>query len=265
MTIVTWPVVSRDRVVRAFKPGGLPGAEAPFRTLRSHRWASAGVRVSIRAGGRLDGQRSLFSSLNVESALLARHGREDAARRVAQAAETLEAGPEFARLKELLAAVPVESADAVLEGRLPSGEAGQELGLALRAVARRTEHVRAAETGLVKVADVVAGQVTEVHEGYVVLSQLGGPSTAVPRWMAVAAHRDQPGAWLILITDRLADASAFVNAVPGISLGADPSPEPFTPFGRASQRARVITEADAAVLSGSPVPLTVVVPVVIEA
>ena len=48
MTMITaWPVVIRDRIVQAFKPGGSPDAEAPFRTLRRHAWVSQGVRVTL--------------------------------------------------------------------------------------------------------------------------------------------------------------------------------------------------------------------------
>ncbi|MGQ0773963.1 MAG: hypothetical protein ACT4NY_06030 [Pseudonocardiales bacterium] len=43
------------------------------------------IRVTRRAGGRLVGQLTVFSSLNVESARLAHHGNPDAAARVAHA------------------------------------------------------------------------------------------------------------------------------------------------------------------------------------
>jgi hypothetical protein len=70
MTIAAWLVVDRRQVVHAYKPGGLAATEGPFRTLGVPKWASSGVRLTRRAGGRLAGQMTVFSSLNVDSARL---------------------------------------------------------------------------------------------------------------------------------------------------------------------------------------------------
>ena len=72
--IAAWPVVVRDRIVHAFKPGTSPAGEAPFRTLRRHEWVSQGVRVTLFADHGLAGQMTFFSSLNVVAARLARRG-----------------------------------------------------------------------------------------------------------------------------------------------------------------------------------------------
>ena len=104
--IAAWPVVVRDRIVHAFKPGGSPAAEGPFRTLRRHEWVSQGVRVTLFADRGLAGQMTFFSSLNVMAARLARRGNAPAAERVARAAADLEAGPEFAILRSLLSELP---------------------------------------------------------------------------------------------------------------------------------------------------------------
>src|ERR1700722_3714145 len=75
MTIIAaWPVVIRDRIVQAFKPGGSPDAEAPIRTLRSHAWVSQGVRVTLFSSHGLAGQLTFFSSLNVMAARFAWRG-----------------------------------------------------------------------------------------------------------------------------------------------------------------------------------------------
>lgn len=105
-TIAAWPVVVRDRIVHAFKPGAPPSAEAPFRTLRRHKWVSQGVRVTLFADRGLAGQLTLFSSLNVMAARLARRGDSPAAERAARAAADLESGPEFAVLRSLLSELP---------------------------------------------------------------------------------------------------------------------------------------------------------------
>ena len=112
--IVEWPLVNRDRIVHAFRPGGDSTAEGPFRTLRRHQWASAGVRVSRHADRGLAGQMTVFSRLNVESARLARRGEAAAATATARAAMDLEASPEFARLAQMLMELPGQEAERVV-------------------------------------------------------------------------------------------------------------------------------------------------------
>ena len=119
MTIAAWPVVHRHRVVHAYKPGEPSASEGPFRTLRGHEWASPGVRVTRRTGRHLVGQMTLFSSLNVESARLARLGNPDEAARVARAAAELEAGPEFAQLQHIMSDLSGYDAQQVVDGVLP--------------------------------------------------------------------------------------------------------------------------------------------------
>src|SRR5262245_56832491 len=134
MTIAAWPVVDRQRVVHAYRPGEPSTAEGPFRTLRGHAWASPGVRVTRRAGGRLVGQMTGCSSLNVESARLARHGKGEAAERVARVAAQLEAGPEFVLLQRILSELPGRDAERVIEGELPN-DAPSALADALKTIA----------------------------------------------------------------------------------------------------------------------------------
>jgi len=263
MTIAAWPVVDRHRVVHAYKPGEPSAAEGPFRTLRGHAWASSGVRVTRRAGGHLVGQLTVFSSLNVESARLARHGNLDAAVRVARAAATLEAGPEFTRLQRILSDLPGHDAERVVEGVMPEA-APAALAGALKAVARRTERLRAGESILATLAEVIAGRIAEVHEGYVVLVRVTGPATMVPRWMAVAAQRDKVGELLALVMDKLDNASAVVEAVPAIDVDEDAVERAFTPFGRGDVRVRDLTRADERLLAGEPQPLRILVPVLIN-
>jgi hypothetical protein len=263
MTIAAWPVVARRRVVHAYKPGELSASEGQFRTLRGHEWASSGVRVTRRAGQRLLGQMTLFSSLNVEAARLVRHGNLDGAVRVARAAAELEAGPEFAQLKRIMAKLTDHDAERVVDGVLPD-DAPDELAEALTTIARRTERWRAGELTLTALAEVITGRIAEVHEGYVLLVRTSGPATMVPRWMAVAAQRDKVGALLALVTDKLDDGRAVVEAVPAIDLDDDTSPDSFNPFSR-DPRALSINKADERLLAGEPQPLRILVPVLIDA
>jgi hypothetical protein len=262
--IAAWPVVVRDRIVHAFKPGGSSAGEAPFRTLRRHAWVSQGVRVTLFADHGLAGQLTFFSSLNVMAARLARRGNAAAAERVARTAADLEAGPEFAVLRSRLSELPDREAERVVNGLLPD-DAPAALTKALRAAASRTEQVRADDILLSSPAEVVfAGRIAEVSDSYVVMVQVKGQSTMIPRWMATAARRDQVGALLALVADKLGGASAVVEAIPAIDIDDAPDDGGFSPFGRADARTRLITADDARLLGGEPRPLRVLVPVTIE-
>jgi hypothetical protein len=260
--IAAWPVVVRDRIVHAFKPGASPAAEAPFRTLRRHEWVSQGVRVTLFADRGLAGQMTFFSSLNVMAARLARRGNAPAAERVARAAADLEAGPEFALLRSLLSELPDHQAEQVIGGLLPEDGAAA-LAEALRAVASRTEQARANDILLSSPAEVVfAGRIAEVSDRFVLLVQVKGEATMVPLWMAGAARRDRVGDFLALVADKLDGASAVVEAVPAIDIDDAPG-DGFSPFGRGDARTRSITADDVRVLAGEPQSLRILVPVTI--
>ena len=262
--IAAWPVVTRDRIVRAFKPGGSAAAEAPFRTLRRHNWVSKGVRVTLLADRGLAGQLTVFSSLNVMAARLARRGNAPDAERAARAAADLEAGPEFAVLRRCLTSLPDQEAEQVVSGQLLEGTP-TALTDALRAIAGRTEQVRADDIVLFSPAEVIfAGHIAEVSDGYVLVAQGEGLATMVPRWMASATRRDRQGALLALVADRLDGASAVVEAVPAIEIGDPPAADEFSPFGRGDARTRKITAADARLLAREPKSLRILVPVTLD-
>ena len=261
--IAAWPVVVRDRIVHAFKPGGSPAAEGPFRTLRRHEWVSQGVRVTLFADRGLAGQMTVFSSLNIMAARLARRGSAAAAERVARVAADLEAGPEFAVLRSLLSELPEGEAEQVVGGKFPDN-GPTALAEALRAVASRTEQARANDIVLSSPAEVVfAGRIAEVSDGFVVLVQIKGTATMVPLWMAGAARRDRVGDFLALVMDKFDGASAVIEAVPAIDIDDAPGTDGFSPFGRGDARTRSITADDVLLLAGEPHPLRILVPVTI--
>jgi hypothetical protein len=265
MTVIAaWPVVVRDRIVHAFKPGGSTSAEAPFRTLRRHKWVSQGVRVTLFLDHNLAGQMTFFSSLNVVAARLARRGNAPGAARAARAAAELEASPEFTILRSLLSQLPDREAEQVVSGLFPE-DGSSALAQALRAVASRTEQVRANDILLSSPAEMVfAGRIADVSEGFVLLTQVNGTETLVPLWMAGAARRDRVGDFLALVTDKLDGASAVVEAVPAIDVDDAPAAGGFSPFGRGDARTRSITADDVRLLSGQPQSLRVLVPVTID-
>lgn len=67
-----FPLVSRDEILVAFRPGARP-TEGAFRTLRERGWVSGGLGLRPRRGNRLAGQLRVYSALNLDAVLLARH------------------------------------------------------------------------------------------------------------------------------------------------------------------------------------------------
>ena len=250
--------------MHAFKPGERSKSEAPYRTLRKHSWATGGVQITSRHGSRLAGQFTVFSSLNVEAARLARHGNDAGAVRVAAAATDLESRHEFRHLSKILEDLPTAVARDVIDGVMPD-EPPTQLVTALKNVARITEKVRERELAGSEPADFLAGRVKEVHNNYVIMVLMSGPETLIPRWMAAgAANRARVGSLLALITDKLGEASAVMDVIPALDVNDDFERASFTPFGRGDVRALAVTAEDEQLLNGDPQPLRVLVPVTIE-
>jgi hypothetical protein len=222
------------------------------------------VRVTRFTDHGLAGQMTFFSSLNVVAARLARRGDAAAAERVARAAADLEAGPEFAVLRGLLAELPNREAEQVVGGVFPE-DGPAALAEALRYAARRTEQVRASAIVLSSPAEVVfAGHIAEVTDRFVLLVQgEEGTATMVPLWMAGAAQRDRVGDCLALVADKLDGASAVVEAVPAIDIDDPLGADGFSPFGRGDARTRSITADDVRLLAAEPKSLRILVPVTI--
>jgi hypothetical protein len=207
---------------------------------------------------------TFFSSLNVMAARLARRGNATAAERAARAAAALEAGPEFAILRNLLSELPDHEAEQVVDGLFPEDRPAA-LTEALRAVASRTEQVRANDILLSSPAEVVfAGRIAEVSDQFVLLVQVKGTATMVPLWMAGAARRDRVGDLLALVADKLDGASAVVEAVAAIDIDDAPGADGFSPFGCGDTRTRSISADDARLLAGEAQPLRILVPVTID-
>jgi hypothetical protein len=259
MSIALWPLIGRDSLVRAFRPGERSSNEGPFRTLRKHHWSTSGVRITPRAAGRAAGRVTVFSTLNLEAARLARLDEAQAAARVAKAAGVLESGAEFAELQQLLSSLSGEIVGAVLEGVFPA-EAPTALWESLRTLAVDTKRLWAVQARRTSLPEVVAGRISSVGTSSVTLRLLDGQNLAIPRWLARAVHREEVGDCLAVVTDRLEESSALAYAIAAFDL--DAPPPKFSPFGRAATT-RYLTKADGRLLSGRPAPLHVLVPVAI--
>lgn len=264
MDVEQWPIVDRSALVRAFKPGDVASNEGPFRTLRSHAWATAGVRVMTRSEGRghATGRTTIFSALNVDAARYALHGDSQKAKKLARAAALIEASAEFVRLAAELAGNPARAVESVVEGE-SADPVRMEVRSLLHRLAQATRKLRR-RSGLERdLWEVLAGAVSEAQAEYVVVTSSSGSRAAVPRDLARAAHREQIGDCLALISYDLGEQSRVIQAVPGIDLSRDSEKKSFSPFRRDSP-VSWISKADAEYLSGSPAPLKILVPVTIE-
>lgn len=260
MEVDLWPIVGRAQLVQAFRPGEA-ASEGPFRTLRSHGWATPGVSVVTRAERRASGRLTIFSVLNLFAARSAREGDKRAARAWARAAARVEKSATFTRVKALLTGKSIAEVSAAAHGAVSSAVPG--LLEALREVARETRRLRAQQGAPGPHTEVVAGRILEVGREGLVLQAETGVRTLVPRWLGEAAQRSQVGDLLALVSDRLDSTQLVVEAVPAIDV-SEAVAEGGSPFGRAAP-VRDLTAADRRLLTGAPAPLELLVPVTIEA
>lgn len=258
MQIIPWPVISRELLVRVFRPGAEVTSESPFRTLRSHAWATPGVRIATRAAGKAAGQVTIFSALNLEAARLARRGELPAAVRLAKQAASVEASRDFSVLVGLLAGLSPSLVGSVVNGVLPEGlPHAQELWSVLRKIARRTEQVRSSRQVRRSRAELLAGRISQVRASSLVLTTIDG-ECSIPRWLGSSVHREHVGDELAVLNDRLGDSSAFAVALP--ALDVEPA---YDAFAR-DPRVGVLTMSEMHRVSGEPAPPRVLVPVAIE-
>ena len=260
---VEWPIVSRDKLVRAFQPGADATGEAPYRTLRRRHCATEGLAVRLRGSGRLQGQLRFFSRLNVRAAECAGLGRFEQAERLAGAARELETGEVFRRLAEHFADLPRDAVTAAVAGGLPPD-------LDTHLVRAAAEATRAAEPPPVGPESPVERELARllVHYGHV--AELGhdtarirqsspSPDIVLPRPLLEGAHR----AFLngpVVVRTAMSGARAMVEVVPGIDL----DPPPHSPSDRAAPRTTTGSAEDADRLPGAARPPFTPVPVVIH-
>lgn len=261
MNLALWPVVLREDLVRAFRPGEPAEREGPFRTLREHDWATRGVPIHTRSGGRASGRVVLYSILNVEAAICARCGASETATALTKAAEQLEKSEAFLQLKALLSECPSTAVSSFAEGALAPVARPDALMSVLRTLARDTEGIRHQRRFVKHASRFQVGRISSVEAQYVVIEGEGKLTVVVPRLLARAAHREQVGECLGVINSQVDDRELIVRAVPGIDL--NPRTERYSPFKRVEGFERV-SAADAAYLRGRPIPPKITIPIIIE-
>lgn len=261
MQIDLWPIVARSHLVQAFRPGEHSGKEGPFRTLRAHRWATAGVNIVTRGARHASGRLTIFSVLNLSAARYARDGDERAALEFAKGAARVETSDAFSRLKDILSGKPLDEVTSAATGEV-SRKDWPEFFEVLQAVANETRKVSQSTRSRSHRSELVTGKILESRAEGLVLEAPSGAKTLVPRWLGQAAHRENVGDALALVSDRIDKTQMVVQAFPAIEI--QPARRTVLPFGRTAPVLE-LTAADARRLSHRPRPLTLLVPVSIEA
>lgn len=258
MEFALWPLALRDDLVRAFRPGEPAEREGPFRTLRAHEWATAGVVIPTRQGGRAAGRVVVFSELNVDAAVCARCGDLEMAVAIAKAATRLEHDLEFVRLQKSLAEHALRVVALVAAGQVATDD--PFLGL-IRRIATKTALVRQQRRFAKLASWYHVGRISAVAEGYVVIDG-GGKQSLVPRNLARAAFRERVGECLAIMNGPVDGRERIVRAVPGIAL--EPGAGSYSPFARPPGGLQRVSSGDLAYLQGVPIPTQIPVPITIE-
>lgn len=258
MDFALWPLVLRSDLVRAFRPGESAGREAPFRTLRDHNWATAGVAVHTRQAGRAAGRVVVFSVLNVDAAICARCGDAATAAEMAKAAARLEQSPMFVRLLARLAEHSPADVSLIAEGELAA--AGPFVDV-IRQLAMRTAAVRRQRRFAEFMSSYHVGRISSVAEEYVIVDG-GGKQSFVPRSLARSVFRERVGECLAVMKSPVDDREMIVRAVPGIEL--EPKNVSYSPFARPEGGFQSVSASDLAYLRGVPRPLAITIPITVE-
>jgi hypothetical protein len=198
--IVDWPLATRDEIVAAFKLGADIASDSPLKTLRQKGIVSPGVRVLPRHGGRLAGQKVFYSSLCIDAARLARHGRLDLARSLCAAASELEQMPEAGVV-----------AQAAVDGKLPAG-------MLTRLAVATSNVARSFQDELAQISDVTTGRVVSIEGDTVVIVAPDGAEWCLIR-RTLPAELAERGTPMVVVTEWLGAAGALVSARPGVPVG----------------------------------------------
>jgi len=228
MRFTTWPLVKREALVRGFRPGSRADAEAPFRTLRRKGSVTAGVTVVVHSGGRIAGKHQVFSTLNFDSARLARQDRWADAHRLEEAAAQVEESTEMAELVTLLRHLPVDVTEEYMKGHLPAQSDYPMLWHLTTVLAQRTAALREELLGQ---DDAVSIGVVEPGRGAgaVIKTEKGG-EVPVPSELTVGLGLGTVGSIVTLFSDVTAAGQLLMDILPGFSLTEQDDAPRFDPF-----------------------------------
>ncbi len=232
MELSALPLVERDALVRGFRPGSGADAESPFRTLRRKHSVTAGVRLIVHSGGRIAGKYQVFSSLNFDSARLARQDLWDEARGAALAAEQIENSTSMKELVTLLRHLPRQVVEDYVAGRMPDRNDYPLVWHLTSALAKETSGLR---TKLRMRSD--AGRMgVLVSQGALesVIHMTLGSDVRVPRQMASSLGLGECGSVVALFTEVTSAGQLVLDLLPGFELSGE-GETAFNPFARTKE------------------------------
>jgi hypothetical protein len=251
------PFVSKEEILDAYLPvQSNQSRETAYRRLRRDELISDGLALVLRgAAGRVRGRQQLYCALNRDAARLARHGREDEARALAEEADRLE-GSEYARrfvgfleraFSERSAAEPLR-----VFVSAPAGSGKTHLFAELvRSLLERDASVRVAVSGIVRDLDAVRARTGSLDEIQVKLyakvarvagelaelDVTGGRQAVLPVGELAELGLAEPGTPVVLLWERWGNGRVLVESEPAIELegiddtGSDSSSgRDFDPF-----------------------------------
>jgi hypothetical protein len=228
MRFATWPLVKRDALVRAFRPGSGADAEAPFRTLRRKGLVTAGVVVVVHSGGRIAAKHQVFSALNFDGARLARQDRLEEAHSLELSAAQLESSPAMSELVALLRHLPPGVTEAYLSGQLPDHSEYPMLWHLTTVLAQRTAESRDVLRG-----PDDAGRIGVVEPGIgneAVIKMARGNDVSVPRQLTNGVGLGTAGAVVTLFLDSTNAGQLLMDVLPGFRLAERGAGLRYDPF-----------------------------------
>lgn len=286
-TIRDLPFVSKEEILDAYLPvQGDRSRETAFRRLRRDDLISDGIALSVRgAGGRMHGRPHVYCALNRDAARLARHGREEEARRFAQEADRVEAS-DIAQLLatslERFLSTTSGAQGALITSAAPGSGKTFLFANLFRLMLERDASVRRAVIEIVRNVDVVRaqasslddiqvklyGKVARVQGGLAELDVGEGRQVVLPAGELDELDLAAPGTPVVLLWEKWGKGRVLVESEPGIELaGVDEPPhgsstdDEFDPFSYGEVPVRSIAATELTALLRRPGTLRVPRPI----
>jgi hypothetical protein len=255
-TIRDLPFVSKEEILDAYLPVQADQSrETAFRKLRRDNLISHGIALSVRgARGRIHGRPHIYCALNRDAARLARHGREEEAREIAQEADRVEASDTARQLvtslERLLATSSSGPGGLIIHAAPGSGKTFLFANL-FRLLLERDASVRPAVIDMVHNVDAVRarasslddiqvklyGKVVRVVGGLAELDVEEGRQVVLPVDELDELDLAAPGTPVVLLWEKWGKGRVLVESEPGIEFsGIDDAPrvsaadDEFDPF-----------------------------------
>jgi hypothetical protein len=286
-TIHDLPFVSKEEILDAYLPvHGDQSRETAYRKLRRDNLISDGIALILRgAGGRMRGRQHIYCALNRDAARLARHGRDEEARKFAKEADRLEASEVTRSLVTALERLLSERSrgpDRLVVSTAAGSGKTLVFAKLLRLMLEREASVRPAVINIVHDIDAVRarasslddiqvkvyGKVTRVVDGLAELEVEEGRRVVLPVDELDELGLSAPGTPVVLLWERWGKGRVLVESEPAIELEGvneitsdSSSDHDFDPFSYGEVPVRGIAAAELIALLRRPGALRVPRPI----